>query len=169
MSSMPWAARYLGKGMEPASGIPRATGPAPRNTSTCSGVMPNAGSSTRAASSGPSNTMAGPRCLCRCGDEVAFFITAPSGASEPFSTTRDDAGPSGASKVRIAVCHAPGAATSCKSAPRVWPLTPIASRSSIGSRVLSRTGTPPALSKSSIYPMPAGLQSTSSGTCWAAV
>ena len=59
--------------------------------------------------------------------------------------------------------------TSCKSAPSVWPLTPIASRSSIGSSTLSRTGTPPALSKSSMYPVPAGLQSTSSGTCWAAV
>ena len=60
-------------------------------------------------------------------------------------------------------CQAAGGAVSFRISPSDLPFTFLASRSSLDSRAFHNTGRPPALWKSSIYPVPTGLQFTSTG------
>ena len=78
----PRLARYLGSGIDPASGIPIATGPTPRSTSTSSGFMPSAGSSGAATFFQLLQKTARPGSLCN-GGRPQRLSTAPSGARDP--------------------------------------------------------------------------------------
>ena len=151
MSVTPCSESLRGIGREPASGMPAATGPALRSTSTCSGPTGRSGSSIRSATSaGESNTTAGPSCSQSSELAAALLMIAPSGASDPRSTVSDPALPSGSSSVRITDCHAPGGATSASRSRSVRPSTSIGSRCNSGSSAFSTAGSPPASWKSSM-------------------
>ena len=74
----------------------------------------------------------------------------------------------GDSRVPMVSCQAAGGDVSSRISPRDRPFTFMASRSSLDSRTFHSTGRPPALWKSSMYPVPTGLQFTSTGVFRAA-
>ena len=72
MSFTPRSARYLGGGIDPASGIPIATGPTPRDEHVVRLYAQRGIIDPRATSSGASKTNARPRCLCKWGKPCAL-------------------------------------------------------------------------------------------------
>src|ERR1035441_7319031 len=104
-----------------------------------------------------------PAIILRCGEAAAGLITAPSGASEPYSTAIPACGWSGSDRVRMT--SASQISASSRYSTRGAPVTVSALGSSRSRTSRSTACRPPARKKSSMRKRPAGCRSTSNGTC----